>query len=319
MKHSRNHTIDALKLLFAFLIIAIHVQLFRDHPVLFSCTTQSLFRIGVPFYFIVSGYYFAGKAGDRETSRRYILRLLKIYAVFEAVDLLLTVPVMAYLRQDPLVILLRVLTSGVNGIYWYLISLILTCVLCRPLWEKKKTKHLIAAGLVLYLLAMTDDSYAGFFAGTKLQEIVHMHTLIWRWPQAGLAQSVLYLSLGVWLRQDQIRVKNPGLLFLFSTVLLVLEGLFAQMHGATDANCYFSLLAAAPLLFLWALEHPDEVQYPDRLRDLSLYVYMTHIYFTYITAFLPDIPRFLASAALASAVSFLIIRIRNRRINGGTT
>ena len=309
----RNHTIDLLKLLFSFGIIAIHLHLFDEIPLLYYSTTQSLLRIGVPFFFIVSGYYFAPKTENRDAAYRYLKRLIRIYVTFEAIDLILSLSVNRSLLQSPLLIIQKVLTCGVNGIYWYLISLILTCFMLKPLWAKKKTVLLIGIGLILYLLAMTDDSYAGFFAGTALRNYVHLHTLFWRWPQAGFAQSVLYLSIGVLIRQKQIRIPHTGIFFLTSLVCLISEAFFTQTHGAADANCYLSLLFAAPLLFLWADEHPALIRCPDEVRDLSLYVYMIHIYCNYLTYPLPGILRFPVSALLSALISLLLIRLKNTR------
>lgn len=315
MKSSvRNHTIDILRLLFSWCVIGIHLTVFERYPVLCNTLTHGLFRIGVPFFFVVSGYFFAGKIHDRDASRRYLGSILKLYLVFEVIDILLNTIVRKGMWQQPVQVLHRVFTCGVNNIYWYLVSLFLTCLLLRPLWVKKKTDILIICGLVLYMLAMTDDSYAGFFMHTKIQELVHLHTLFWKWPQAGFAMSVLFLSIGVKLRQDALRVKHTGLLFLVSCVLLVLEANFTHAHGAADANCYFSLIPAAPLLLMLALEHPDVIRCPKEVRDLSMYIYMVHIYTNFLTYFIvPDLLRWLASCLLAAMIAALIIRMKRKK------
>lgn len=62
----RNTSIDCLKFIFSLCIIGVHIHLFEDINIFaYRALTQSLFRIGVPFYFIVSGYYFVGKLEDK--------------------------------------------------------------------------------------------------------------------------------------------------------------------------------------------------------------------------------------------------------------
>ena len=311
---ARNHTIDFLKLLFAWCVVGIHMTVFESYPAMCYTLTHGLFRIGVPFFFAVSGYFFAGKIHDKEASGKYSKSILKLYIVFEIIDIILNTLVMKDLWKQPLLILQRVFTCGVNGVYWYLISLFLTCLLLRPLWAKKKTNILIIIGLVLYILAMTDDTYTGFFMNTKIQELVHMHTMFWKWPQAGFAMSVLFLSIGVKLRQDALEVKHTGLLFLISCMLLVLEANFTQTHGALDANCYFSLIFAAPLLMMLALKHPAVINCPKEVRDLSMYIYMVHIYINYALYVLyPVYVRWILSCLISTVIAALIIYVKGRR------
>ncbi|MBR3312032.1 MAG: acyltransferase [Solobacterium sp.] len=311
---TRNHTIDILKLLFAWCVVGIHMTVFASHPAVCFTLTHGLFRIGVPFFFVVSGYFFAGKIHDKEASGRYLKSILKLYIVFEIIDIILNTLNHQGIWSQPLMILRKVFTCGVNGVYWYLISLFLTCLLLRPLWAKKKTNILIFVGLVLYILAMMDDTYAGFFMNTKIQELVQMRTQFWKWPQAGLAMSVLFLSIGVKLRQNAVEVKHTGLLFLVSCVLLILEANFTQTHGALDANCYFSLIFAAPLLVLLALKHPFLINCPKEVRDLSMYIYMVHIYINYALVFLyPKYLRWVVSCLISTLIAALIMWVKGRR------
>lgn len=310
---TRNHSIDLLKLIFSLAIIAVHVHLFQDISTpLFRILTQSLFRISVPFYFIVSGYYFAGRLNDDRKVSSYIRRLLKIYLIFEAIDILLNL--LAGFSYPPGIIVLRFLTTGISRIYWYLISLILTCVLFRKLWQKGYTVSLMIFGFLLYLFAMTFDSFSFLPAGTWLAGLGDLHTFLWVWPQAGFNESVLFLSLGVYLKQKNVQIRKPYLPLALSMLVLIGEGWFCQAHGAADANCYFSLIPCSVLLFLTALKHPQilSVSYG---ADLSLYIYMVHIYYSYISAAFgqSSLLRFAVTAVLSVLTAVLITVIRNRR------
>lgn len=289
------------------------MTVFAKYPAVCNTLTQGLFRIGVPFFFVVSGYFFAGKLHDKTASWKYLKSILRLYVVFEIIDIILNTLNHPGIWNQPLMILRKVFTCGVNNVYWYLISLFLTCLLFRPLWAKKKTNILIMIGLVLYILAMTVDSYAGFFMNTKIQKLAIMHTQFWEWPQAGFAMSVLFLSIGVKLRQDAVKVKHTGLFFLVSCVLLVLEANYTQTHGALDANCYFSLIFAAPLLMGVALKHPSVINCPKEVRDLSMYVYMVHIYINYALFFLyPKYIRWVVSCLISTMIAALIIWVKGR-------
>lgn len=310
---TRNHTIDFLKLFFSFAIIAVHIHLFQDiNTPLYRILTQSLFRVGVPFYFTVSGYYFAGRLNDDQKVRSYIRRLLKIYLIFEAADILLSL--LAGFSYPPGIIVLRFLTTGLNRIYWYLISLILTCVLLRKPWQKGYTVSLMILGFLLYLFAMTFDSFSFLPAGGWLDRLKDLHAFLWVWPQAGFNESVLFLSLGVFLKQKNIQIRNPYLLLVLSMFLLIGEGWFCQAHGAADANCYFSLIPCSAFLFLTTLKHPQILSVPHS-ADLSLYIYMVHIYYSHVSYVLTQnsFLRFVITAVPALLTSLLIIAVQKHR------
>ncbi len=305
--------IDFLKLVFSLAVIGIHIQLFKDTDVfLYRSLTMGLFRIGVPFYFIVSGYFFASKLHDKAASDRYIRNLVKIYLVFELIEL----PFMALAMKMPLTyVIWKFFTTGMNGIYWYLISLILTCLICRPFWKDEKTGILIVLGAALYLLAMTSDSLSWLFDGTALQRLGRIHTDFWRWPQAGFAESVLFLSLGVRLRQKPVRIPHNAIILCASLTILLVEAHISQTHGAYDANCYVSMPAAAVLLFTWVLEHPKAPVYHPSMRDLSLYMYMIQPLTNMIGQSLGrgSLIAFAVSVILDPLISCTVISVMHRR------
>lgn len=315
----RNAAVDMLKLIFSLCIIGIHIQLFSDVSVTaYRLLTQALFRLGVPFYFITSGYYFTGKLNDRRQTDSYLLKLLKIYLVFEVLDIILTglAPGMHYPFSY---VILRIFTTGLNRIYWYLISLILTCFLCRPLWQKGYVIPLILFGLFLYLITMTYDSYSFLFADTFMAEIGRIHAAVWVWPQGGFAESVLFLSLGVYLRQNEPKIPHQNALQIIFLLCLAAEGYLTQACGGADANCLFSLIPCSVLLFLHAQRHPDVPSLP-RAGEISLYVYMIHMYYSFVSyAFSPlTIPRFLITASLSLLTAVLIVRLKHMSAGHGT-
>ena len=58
-ERKENHTIDFLKLFFALCIVGIHTDLVKIFPSEHTqwYVMQVVFRMGVPFFFVVSGYF----------------------------------------------------------------------------------------------------------------------------------------------------------------------------------------------------------------------------------------------------------------------
>ena len=89
----RNQTIDLLKFVFSIFIIGIHAQIFKNTlPVAYYTITMGIFRIAVPFFFIVSGYYFYKRIQDNKPVQPYFLKLIKIFVIFELVEIIVFLP-----------------------------------------------------------------------------------------------------------------------------------------------------------------------------------------------------------------------------------
>lgn len=59
MKTERNNTIDLLRLIMAWMIVALHASPFAEYNAIISYfPSQVLSRLGVPFFAAVSGYFF---------------------------------------------------------------------------------------------------------------------------------------------------------------------------------------------------------------------------------------------------------------------
>lgn len=310
----RNQMIDILKLIFAVSIIGIHCQIFLNtNTTLRALIPQGLFRIGVPFFFVTAGYYYYRKVQDDLHNKEYIKRLLKIFIIFEAIEFLLYTPFSLWRFQGFGIIAYfwNMFATGLGGAYWYLTSTILSLLILTPLWKKKKIKPLLFVGLILYLIVATNDSYSAVFTGTFIQKIAQIHTYVWIWPQAGLCSSLLWLSMGAYLYEHQGKIKNNNIVLALSTIALLVEAYFLQTNGASDANCYLSLIVCVPALFLYCLENPIYTKY-QYIGKMSLYVYMVHPIVLQILRFIVPIFNsqyellFIAGSIVTLGVSYLL-------------
>ena len=277
---SRNKSIDFLKFAFSVGIIAIHISFMKNFiPQVYNMTAQGLLRLGVPFFFVVTGYYFYGRIQNNQDTKNYMKKLIKLFLTFTIIESIIYLWAYIWSLNNPIAILLYVfksLTVGQGGIYWYMSSLILSLLLLRPFWKKGQIKPLLFVGLALYLLTATNDVYGAMFAGSFIQNIAKVNTYLFCWPQAGLCSSLLWLSIGAVLYKHKPEIKNLSVNLGFALLVLVGEALFFQNTGAYDANCYLSLIVATPLLFLYTLKN-DFIHFETkRLGLMSTYMYMVH-------------------------------------------
>lgn len=314
---NRNESIDLLKFIFSISIIMIHTQLFKEHQLTYATMTMGLARIAVPFFFITSGYYFYQKVYYQQNVRSYFIKIIKLFFVFEMIEVMIyTIPLLSMIQKyGVLLYLWKIISVGLGGIYWYLVSLVLSLLVLLPFWKRQSIIPLLCVGFVLYFIALTNDSYGFYFENTMIQTISKYHTYIWTWPQAGLCSSLLYLSIGALIYKRQLNISHLSLKLFISLICLMFEAYYLQTHGAYDGNCYLMLIITTPLLFLWALQHETLNIKTSFLSKLSLYIYMIHpIVLNCIQFIFPmsHLVLFIITTLITMSIAFIIIYKQNK-------
>jgi serine/alanine racemase len=153
----RNKTIDLLRFILSILVVPIHADLFIDvsRP-LFRCFTLGLVRVGVPFFFIVSGYYLKDRLdrGKTESIRRSMLRYLRLWILFILLDLAATGWYFYPTFPNTFAFLHKALFTGLSDAYWFMPALVVSQLILIPVFRKGRIPAAMAAGLVLYLFAV---------------------------------------------------------------------------------------------------------------------------------------------------------------------
>lgn len=319
----RNRTVDFLKFILSLMIVPIHADLFIDvsRP-LFLCFTLGLVRVGVPFFFIVSGYYLKERVDQRKSIKNSIIRYLKLWLLFILLDLVITGRFFYPNFPNTFAFLHKALFTGLSDAYWFMPVLIVSQLILVPVFRKDHIPTAISVGLVMYLFAMTHDSYSFLFEGTWLHRLSALHTSIFIFPQGGLVESIFFLSIGGWIHQNRERIvaaqKNALKRLIFGIVLfsllLMLEAYLTQSRGAYDGNCYLSLIPLPTLLFILALVH-DPINFDTReFGAVSLYIYLIHPIAVSVMRMIGvnSVYRTLGAIAAALVLGFAIIRVRRK-------
>ena len=91
MKQRNINSINYMKLLCAFLVVAIHTHPFQDiNSIMHYYFSEVLVRIAVPFFFVSSGYFYIKSLIEgRNIFKKYIIRLLKTYVSWSFIYLIL--------------------------------------------------------------------------------------------------------------------------------------------------------------------------------------------------------------------------------------
>jgi hypothetical protein len=81
----RSLSIDILKIILAAFVVCLHIHIFRDSfPSVSYVLVNGFFRIGVPVFLIISGYFFFF-IDDISRLKKWSVRILLLYIIWSAV------------------------------------------------------------------------------------------------------------------------------------------------------------------------------------------------------------------------------------------
>lgn len=241
---NRNLSLDYLKLILAFFVVGLHAQFLFDlsKPAYFA-TTQGLFRIAVPIFLIISGYYFLN-VNTVDMFKKWSLRILSLYAIW----MIIYTPF--WLNTER--ILLSLFTI-INGYYvlWYLIGTFFSGVIVFLLRNKSKS--------TLFFIILST-----FLIGLIIQTLGNLHIL----PNIidkifnlnfvhrnAILMCLPFFLLGYYINKYNLdqKIKVSFLMILISIGFLISESLlnyyFISKTEGLDQLLF--LIVVAPLIFIY--------------------------------------------------------------------
>lgn len=269
-----DNSIDIIKAACCILIVGSHSSPLFTNEVASYYYKEWLFRFCVPFFFIASGYFFAGMNVSRK--RSYIMRIILIYAISTAL----------YARFFVHGSVLDIVKNLVFGYYhlWYLISLAIGLILVffadKKLQKRKYWLILFIVGGVLL-----DEYY-------RLFDIVILNKMVGASNYIGGARNAVFFAMPLLLVGDLIASRENQLLHL-RKFTLVIAGLILFALGFAEATVlrvgigmdltadvtFFGWTPAVPL-FLLGLRTKSGITPGNsrRMRKITDVVYIIHIW-----------------------------------------
>lgn len=252
----RNHGLDLLKTISAFMVICIHVPF----PGIVGTIITPLTRIAVPLFFMITGYYYSSTKERNHVNKQ----LHKVIQLFVGANLLYLLwdLIKAYVSNSSVIIEIRRMfslksmlkfillnESPFSGHLWYL-SAILYILLIVLLFEKKWDRENLYPLVPFLLLAdLVFGKYSLLLFGRTIPYILVRNFLCVGLP---------YFLIGDWLYTRNITIspsKARILMFVFVLTTLaerILLGVFS-LNAVRDH--YISTTFLAIFTFLLALQH----------------------------------------------------------------
>lgn len=303
----RNGSLDALKLSMAVMVVGLHGNFLSElTPTLSWVTVNGLFRIAVPAFLIINGYFFAGILETQSVRRQWFRRVASLYLTWMSIYAVIWIPDV---------------TSVAKGLYyaaigwfhlWYLAGMICAGFMLTLL-RRRPSRDIVGISAVLFCLGVAIQ-YVGILnvLDGAADQIVdknptHRNFLFFSFPffAAGYLIRIHHVIERVSLRWS-VKAMGVGFSLLMLESLLVLR---LADEGVTVDN-YFSLVVAAPSVFLFAAKLSLNMDSGKRISLIANGIYFIHPLFLIglgISRSMPptaaSIGALLLSAMLAAAIT----------------
>ncbi|WP_455544270.1 acyltransferase family protein [Intestinibacter sp.] len=323
LQYEHINSIDYIKLICAFLVVAIHTHPFEEYnKVLFYLCTEVIPRIAVPFFFTVSGYFYLKALNlKKDIFRNYMKRLLQSYVIWTIIYILVR---LITLSQDYTIkgfIMDTIIMFFYLGSYyhlWYFVALII-CVLIVTFFNKyNKLQFLYVISILLYFIGLLGTSYYKF--GMKIPVLSNLYrisyfTEIRRYFMMGLP----FFMLGYLLNKIKT-FKHIKKILLLNIILFVIEIIIVNKFGLQNSiviSVFLYPLVAT--IFLTCVKNPmmNYGRYANISRLLSSFIYYIHpiIILLISNLKLSQTFTYLLTCFVSTALGLLIIKIDNKYIN----
>lgn len=312
----RNISLDVLKLIMAVMIIALHAGFLSEDSALASyLTVQGVFRIVVPIFLLINGFFFFSVIAKR-SAVAWFKRIAILYCVWMGFYSLYWFELPDYSLQS----WLTLLETVIFGYYhlWYVSGMFMGAGLLYCL-RHSSTACLSVCLVSTFLLGV----FVQYAANYHWFDSVFMNDIFAFAPlhRGPLLLSFPFLALGFLLHRhrwhERLSLSFSVMLCILGLVALLAEsyGNFVLTRGAKGFDNFLSLILVCPAIFLLFMKINIQGQ------GKSIALYSSSIYFVHLVFLnslrahteLSGMSLILATLILALAASYCLVKL-NRRI-----
>ncbi|MET0356969.1 MAG: acyltransferase family protein [Cellvibrio sp.] len=311
---NRSLSIDILKIILAILVVAIHSGFLTDISALGRyLTTAGLFRIAVPIFFVINGFFFFSLPPAKITT--WFKRVIILYLFWTLVY------IGYWFRAETLNLfeIVRVVKTILVGHehLWYLPAMIGAALVLLPL-RNLPTPLLLIIVLVLYAIGLSIQYLGNYHivANPSIDKALNSHFVYRNF----LFFAFPFFAIGYLLKRTEIykqfSVSSVVYMTLFATILLLVESYLNFKYQMTSKgfDIFLFLILVCPLVFITALK----VDIRGESKTLALYstgIYFIHPLFISIIKNYVEIGGTLLTlvvAIVSALASWLLIKINTK-------
>ena len=277
-------SIDLFKFICAFLIVFMHTYC-RDLGKAGAWIVDVISNIGVPFFFITSGFFYTkgilrNKTEEKEYFLKYFTRVSWMYIAWSVITLPIAFLIIERAHGDypiylKFIYLIRLFFfTGSIGIYWYVLALVYNSAIIYYAHKKKSVSTLFFFAILFWIIGVIYNS--PYNNGNLFFESIHV---IFGSERNFLHVGLFYMCIGYFFAkyESKFQMNLSGLVFGF-IISIVLRSLEVEYLHTNTLQAL-----EATLLFLIAININQDTfklkSYSIQMRQLSTAIYLEHFPF----------------------------------------
>ncbi len=282
------HAVDIVRVIAACVVVAVHTNPLQDYTEIGDYFINTVIgRLVVPFFFIVSGFFFGRKmifdAPVRHDISHLFAFLKKIFMIYLVWTLIyLPFQFMEWLQSDDsweywLTYVHEVMMKGSYYPLWYLTGLLVATAFSYVLFKMMPPVLVLIVTGALFVIGTAMNSYYDIL---QLNGLFQTYYEIFLTTRNGLFFGSFYVSLGIVLsKRERTLPFRLNLLFFFVSLMLLTVEVFSVRHFEFSQGIDMWFLAVPTTYFLFAFLKQIDMQ--DRpffayFRPFSLLMYVSH-------------------------------------------
>ncbi|MBU9848315.1 acyltransferase family protein [Rahnella ecdela] len=307
---------DIFRLVFILMVIAIHAGVFFGNPLLSFYTVDGFFRVAVPIFFIINGFYFQKNVTDSFKFRKWLTRVVLLFVSWQVIYLPLYLP-LHDINSNHLAVFFSELIFGYHHL-WYIAAMASGGV---GLYFLRNQSRIIFICVGLFFAGALLQYSRVFIKPDSLYYKVFSQYWIFR---NGLFFGFPMMYIGSYLARhniiQKISVDKINLLFILGGILLTAELTFVYIcvfkGDSYHIDFILSLLLLCPVIFILLMKDTRVYFKGFNTKNLALIcsaMYFTHPYvINFLTASesLPNNEVFMLTIVITFFLSLLLFLFR---------
>lgn len=330
MLTKRNSTIDLGKYIASLLIIAIHVELFKDvNNFWYFVVVNIICRVAVPFFAMCTGYFMASKIEVHDSKSAAIFkvvgrqwkRLAFLYIIWSLIYMIRLIPAWidsGWLSSNAFI------DFGISTIIsmpyyhmWYILSALYALPLLGLCLRFLNKRLLIWAALILWIVKSLSYGYAQWTPSVVKNIFNVMQTF--SGIRDGLFCILPMMLLGAYISyQKKTRKRNIVILgLIISATFFFIEAFILRHLGQNAVSFIIMVFPTSYFLFqlILSFDIPKNMnRICGRLGAASLLIYLIHPLIIDLTAQFTkqSILHFLLTAIISTVISIIYAKIKSK-------